>query len=111
MKELENTIYNISKEINHIEFKKKSIDDVDVKEKKKGTQIYENYKIQAETSSKKVRPSDIVFKVRIGMKIKHKAFGVGIVHSIDNGIIEVQFGYQIKKFQFPSAFLQGFLEI
>ena len=64
-----------------------------------------------ETNSKKVRPADIVSKVSIGMKIKHKAFGEGIVHSIENGIIEVQFGYQIKKFRFPSAFLQGFLEM
>ena len=30
---------------------------------------------------------------------------------IDNGIIEVQFGNQIKKFQFPGTFLQGFLEL
>lgn len=111
MKELENTIYNIPKEINRVEVKKKSVDDVDFKEKKNKTQKQENYKMKNETNSKKVRPADIVSKVSIGMKIKHKAFGEGIVHSIENGIIEVQFGYQIKKFQFPGAFEQGFLSI
>lgn len=45
------------------------------------------------------------------MEINHKAFGTGTVYGIDNGIIEVQFDNQIKKFQFPDIFLQGFLSV
>ena len=38
--------------------------------------------------------------------VQHKAFGEGTVLKIENGIIEIQFGEQIKKFQFPKAFEQ-----
>lgn len=38
------------------------------------------------------------------MKVKHKAYGNGIVESIDGDHILVAFGNQIKKFQFPQVF-------
>ena len=41
-------------------------------------------------------------------KVKHKAFGEGIVQSITDGYIEVDFSGQVKKFMFPKAF-EGFL--
>ena len=39
----------------------------------------------------------------------HKAFGNGIVQTIDKGLITVSFDGLEKKFQFPGAFQQGFL--
>lgn len=42
------------------------------------------------------------------MEINHKVFGIGTVYDIDNGIIEVRFGNQIKKFQFLGAFYKDF---
>ncbi|WP_285959902.1 hypothetical protein [Thomasclavelia spiroformis] len=45
------------------------------------------------------------------MEINHKTIETGTVYDIDNGIIEFRFGNQIKKFQFPGVFLQGFLSV
>lgn len=38
------------------------------------------------------------------MQVRHKAYGEGIVVNISETIIEVDFGGQLKKFQFPKAF-------
>lgn len=38
------------------------------------------------------------------MKVQHKAYGEGVVKNITDTIIEVDFGGQLKKFQFPKAF-------
>ena len=38
------------------------------------------------------------------MKVQHKSYGEGIVKAINNTVIEVDFGGQMKKFQFPKAF-------
>ena len=46
-----------------------------------------------------------------GVIVKHKAFGLGKVKSIDGGMIVVVFNGMDKKFQFPGAFEQGFLAI
>lgn len=40
----------------------------------------------------------------MGYKVKHKSYGEGIVRDICDGIIAVEFGNQVKKFQFPKAF-------
>lgn len=50
-------------------------------------------------------------KVRAGVLVRHKAFGVGQVKGIDGGIIVVAFKGVDKKFQFPSSFENGFLKI
>ena len=52
-------------------------------------------------------------KVKVGVKVTHKAFGEGVVKSIDGALISVTFGgkYKTKKFQFPGAFENGFLKI
>lgn len=47
--------------------------------------------------------------VKIGSKLKHKVFGIGIVKKFDNGMIFITFGEKEKKFQYPNALLQGFL--
>lgn len=38
------------------------------------------------------------------MRVKHRTYGTGEVCGISNGIIEIKFGTQIKRFQFPKAF-------
>ena len=40
----------------------------------------------------------------IGQKVKHKAWGLGIIKSLDGNIIEVSFDEGIKKMQFPEGF-------
>lgn len=64
--------------------------------------------VQAE---KKELPQVDVSSVKVGIVVKHKAFGEGIIKSIDNTIITVEFNGTDKKFQFPGAFNQGFLKI
>ena len=51
----------------------------------------------------------VISRIKKGMKVRHRAFGEGIVQNISSGIIEIRFKEQIKKFKFPGAFLQGFL--
>ena len=48
--------------------------------------------------------------VAAGSEVKHKAFGMGTVKEISGGLITVVFGTAEKKFQFPDAFMQGFLQ-
>lgn len=47
--------------------------------------------------------------VKTGSKIYHKGYGYGTVKDFDNNKIIVTFGNIEKKFQFPNAFLNGFL--
>ena len=49
--------------------------------------------------------------VQVGTKLRHKAFGQGVVHSLDTQHISVEFNGARKKFKFPAAILEGFLEI
>ena len=50
-------------------------------------------------------------RVAVGCQLRHKAFGMGAVKEIRNGMIIVLFGETEKVFQFPGAFLQGFLSL
>ena len=54
-------------------------------------------------------PQADVSGVAVGSTVAHKAFGTGMVQSIQKGVITVSFGGLEKKFQFPGAFQQGFL--
>lgn len=49
--------------------------------------------------------------VKIGSRLTHKAFGVGIVKALDDQYITVDFNGAEKKFLFPAAILQGFLRM
>lgn len=52
-----------------------------------------------------------VKKMVVGVKVRHKAFGEGIVVKSDRHIIMVEFKNEVqKKFAFPGAFQDGFLE-
>lgn len=62
-------------------------------------------------TEKKELPKADVSGVKIGVTVKHKAFGDGIVKAIENSLITVNFNGVDKRFQFPGAFDQGFLKI
>lgn len=49
--------------------------------------------------------------VKVGSKVKHKAFGVGTVTAFAKDTISVRFGGMEKKFQFPAALMQGYLSL
>lgn len=49
--------------------------------------------------------------VKAGTLVKHKAFGTGEVVGIDGGRLVVSFKGEKKTFQFPGAFVQGFLSL
>lgn len=49
--------------------------------------------------------------VKVGCRLRHKAFGMGVVNRIDHGVIVVAFGNAEKKFPFPGALLEGFLSL
>jgi hypothetical protein len=59
------------------------------------------------TSANKIDTSG----VRVGSPLRHKAFGNGVVKSLDSQYISVAFNGDEKRFKFPSAILDGFLEI
>ena len=50
-------------------------------------------------------------QVKVGCRLRHKAFGMGVVNRIDHGVIVVAFGNAEKKFPFPGALLEGFLSL
>ena len=52
-----------------------------------------------------------LFLVKVGCRLRHKAFGLGVVNRIDHGVIVVAFGNAEKKFPFPGALLEGFLSL
>ena len=49
--------------------------------------------------------------VKVGSKVKHKAFGVGTVTAFAKDTISVRFDGMEKKFQFPAALMQGYLSL
>ena len=51
-----------------------------------------------------------VQNIAIGDTVVHKAFGTGTVIGTETGKITVSFNGAEKKFQFPGAFMQGFLK-
>ncbi len=51
-----------------------------------------------------------VQNIEIGDTVVHKAFGTGTVIGTETGKITVSFNGAEKKFQFPGAFMQGFLK-
>lgn len=50
-------------------------------------------------------------KLAKGDEVFHIKFGDGIVAGIDDGIIEIDFFGELKKFPFPDAFTGGFLNL
>lgn len=52
-----------------------------------------------------------VSKIKVGVKVKHKAFGVGTVAAIQPDMVTVRFGGVEKKFLLPAAIVQGYLTL
>ena len=64
----------------------------------------------------KIKPAvDVdVSGVKIGTTVIHKAFGEGKVVALDNELIKVAFAdfdNKVKQFNFPGAFIDGFLSL
>lgn len=57
------------------------------------------------------KPAVDVSGVVVGATVNHRKFGDGTVIEIKGGFITVVFGKAEKKFQFPSAFVDGFLKM
>ena len=51
-----------------------------------------------------------VSKIKVGVKVKHKAFGIGTVAAIQPDMVTVRFGGVEKKFLLPAAIVQGYLK-
>lgn len=52
-----------------------------------------------------------VSKIKVGVKVKHKAFGIGTVAAIQPDMVTVRFGGVEKKFLLPAAIVQGYLTL
>ena len=52
-----------------------------------------------------------ISKIKVGVKVKHKAFGVGTVAAIQPDMVTVRFGSVEKKFLLPAAIVQGYLSL
>lgn len=61
--------------------------------------------------SAKTAPKVDTSSVKVGSTLTHKAFGKGVVKSIDNQYILLDFSGTERKFMFPAALLQGFLKM
>lgn len=48
--------------------------------------------------------------IKVGDKVFHKAFGIGIVTEIRDSIVSVEFDSGVKGFQYPKALQDGFLK-
>ena len=58
---------------------------------------------------KEVKPTVDTSSVVVGATVQHKAFGAGKVIELGGGLITVAFEQGQKRFEFPSAFENGFL--
>ena len=52
-----------------------------------------------------------VSKIKVGVKLNHKAFGIGTVTAIQPDMVTVRFGGVEKKFLLPAAIMQGYLTV
>lgn len=63
------------------------------------------------TSKEKNKIKVDLSNVCVGKTVSHKAFGLGIIKKIDRNLIIISFSGIDKRFQFPGAFFQGFLQL
>jgi len=67
--------------------------------------------IAPEPVKKEAKPTVDTSSVAIGVTVQHKAFGAGKVIELGGGLITVTFEQGQKRFEFPSAFENGFLKM
>ncbi len=65
--------------------------------------------IAPEPVKKEVKPTVDTSGVAVGVTVQHKGFGAGKVIELGGGLITVAFEQGQKRFEFPSAFENGFL--
>ena len=63
-----------------------------------------------EAEEKKTKVIDLS-PVVVGATVIHKAFGKGTIISLTDNYVNVAFGDFRKAFQYPNAFIQGFLSV
>ena len=61
--------------------------------------------------SKPQRPAMDLGKIKVGVTLRHKAFGLGTVKVLQGGYLTVDFGGTEKRFLFPAAVLEGYLSL
>ncbi len=64
-----------------------------------------------EPVKKETKPAVDTSGVGVGITVRHKAFGAGKVIELNGGLITVAFEQGQKRFEFPSAFENGFLSL
>ncbi len=67
--------------------------------------------IPPEPVKKETRPAVDTSGVAVGVTVRHKIFGAGKVIELSGGLISVAFEQGQKRFEFPSAFENGFLSL
>lgn len=67
--------------------------------------------VRPPTPPKVEKPKFDVPRVTVGMEVEHKTFGMGKVIEFREGLITVAFEQGQKRFEFPSAFENGFLNV
>ena len=67
--------------------------------------------IAPEPVKKEGKPTVDTSGVAVGVTLHHKAFGAGKVIELGGGLITVGFEQGQKRFEFPSAFDNGFLSV
>lgn len=72
-------------------------------------------KMKSQSSQLKAKQDEAleldVSRVKIGVNLSHKAFGIGTVKSLRGPYVVLDFNGVEKTFQFPAALLQGFLKV
>ncbi len=67
--------------------------------------------VRPPTPPKVEKPKFDVPKIIVGTQVQHKSFGVGKVIELGGGLITITFEQGQKRFEFPSAFENGFLKV
>ena len=70
-----------------------------------------NGEVVAYKAHQPAKPAFDDSRIHVGTKVFHKAFGYGIIKTLNGSRLTVVFGDMEKPFVFPGAFLQGFLKI
>ena len=67
--------------------------------------------IAPEPAKQETKPLVDTSAVAVGVTVQHKTYGAGVVLELGKDSITVKFGQGEKRFPFPSAFQNGFLQI
>ena len=57
------------------------------------------------------QPAVNLKKIKMGVTLRHKSFGSGVVKAFQGSYIIIDFGRAEKKFLFPAAMVEGYLSL